>query len=172
MFGTLFLLATVSLSGSGTDLMTEIRAGKLLCSNPDVSTKTCSAIVIFSVGDDGDIKETTEMLISPSPPITLEMSSPSQIQGSVNCTVLTLPLMQKGRVRVNGAPLPSDQNEAVLSKIIEVMGPMADKRACEELRIEAGQLLKIGQVEGIEVTLPGKPVKWISPEDGFKVAPY
>ena len=79
--------------------------------------------------------------------------------------------MQKGQVRINGAPLPSDQNVAVLSKILEVMGPMADKRACDEIRIEAGQLVKFGQVEGVEVKLPGKPVRWISMDEGFKVAP-
>ena len=171
MFVTLFLLAASSFGGMGTDLMTEIRAGKLLCSNPDLSTKTCSAITIFSLGQDGNINETTEILITPNPPVTVEMSAPSQIQGSVNCTMLTLRQMQDGKVRVNGAPLPSDQNEKVLSKIMEVMGPMADKRACDELRIEAGQLVKFGQVDGVEVKLPGKPVKWINTDDGFKVAP-
>ena len=171
MFGTLFLLATSSMGGVGTDLMTEIRTGKMLCSNPDLGKKTCSAITIFSVGQDGSVKETTEMLIAPNPPITVEMSAPSQIQGPVNCTVLTIPQMQKGKVRINGAPLPSDQNLAVLSKIMEVMGPMADKRACDEIRIEAGQLVKFGQVEGVEVKLPGKPVRWISMDEGFKVAP-
>ena len=171
MFGTLFLLATSSLGGMGTDMMTEIRAGKLLCSNPDLSTKTCSAITTFIFDANGNATETAELLISPNPPITLEMSSTVEIRGSVNCGKLTLAQMQKGRLRINGTLLPPDQNEAALSKIIEMMASMADKRACDELRIEAGQLVKIGQVDEVEIKLPGKPVKWISVDDGFRVAP-
>ena len=171
MFGTLFLLATSSLGGAGTDFMTEIRADQMLCSNPDLSTKTCSAIATFILDENGNATETAELLISPSPPITLEMSTSVEIRGSVNCSKLTLAQMQKGRLRVNGTLLPSEQNEAALSKITAMMASMADKRACDELRIEAGQLIKIGQVDGIEIKLPGKPVSWISKNDGFKVAP-
>ena len=171
MFGTLLLLATSSLTGMGTDFTTEIRTGKMLCSNPDMNTKTCTAIATFNIGEDGTATETTELLMSPNPPITLEMSVPVEIQGSVNCGKLTIPQMQKGRLRIDGTLLPADQNKEAMAKIIEKLGFMADKRACDELRIEAGQLIKVGQVDGINVNLPGKPVTWIGVEDGFRVAP-
>ena len=171
MFGILLLLASSSIVGTGTDYMTEIGAGRLLCSSPDLGTKTCSAITTFTIEADGNASESAEILISPSPPITLEMSSTAEIKGSVNCSKLTLVQMKEGRLRIKGELLPSEQNEAALSKIIPMLASMADKRACDELRIEAGQLIKVGQVDEVEVKLPGKPVIWIGADDGFRVAP-
>jgi len=36
--------------------------------------------------------------------------------------------------------------------------------------MEAGQLMKFGQVEQVDLKLPGKLVKWIDPTEGFRVA--
>ena len=79
--------------------------------------------------------------------------------------------MQKGKLRMNGTLLPSDRNEAVLNKLLEKLKPMAGRKACEALRVEDGQLRKFGQVERIDLKLPGKPVSWISAAEGYKVAP-
>jgi hypothetical protein len=48
---------------------------------------------------------------------------------------------------------------------------MAGRKVCEGLQVEDGQLVKYGQVERVDLKLPGKPVSWISPADGYRVAP-
>ena len=79
--------------------------------------------------------------------------------------------MQKGRLRMNGTLFPPDRNEAALKMLIERLKPMAGREACEVLRIEDGELKKFGQVERVDLNLPGKPVSWINPADGYRVAP-
>ncbi len=115
--------------------------------------------------------ETTELLISPNQPITVQMSAAVEVEGNRTCGMLELPNLQAGRVRVNGDLLPPDRNEAVLAKLIEVMKPMLGRKSCDAIVQENGQLLKLGQVDRVELALPGKPVAWVSPSDGYKVAP-
>ena len=171
MLAALFLLAS-SATGFGTEMLTEILAGKVLCSNPDLVTKTCSSIASFSIAQNGVVTETTELLISPNQRSTLEMSSTVVIDGATNCGAITLAEMKKGRLRINGMPLPPDRNEIALSKILEKLGPMAGRKTCDVLRVEAGQLLKYGQVDRIDIKLPPKPVVWISLDKRFIVAPH
>ena len=171
MFGLLlFFLASGSVT-SDTDIMAQVKSNKVLCSNPDEATKTCSAIASYILAKNGILTETAEILISPDQPITLEMSSVVSVDGAVNCGALTLPEMQKGRLRLNGRLLPPDRNEAALSRLLERLAPMAGRKSCEELRIKSGQLFKFGQVDRIDLKLPEKPVKWVSLDEGFRVAP-
>ena len=143
----------------------------MLCANPDPATKTCSSIISYTPGKNGTFVETGEVLISPGQPITLEMSSAVQVEGGAICGTMEFADMQKGKLRMNGTLLPSDRNEAVLNKLLEKLKPMAGRKACEALRVEDGQLRKFGQVERIDLKLPGKPVSWISAAEGYKVAP-
>ena len=171
MFLAILLLAAASSGPSGTDVLAQVQLGKMLCANPDPATRTCSSIVSYTPGKNGTFVETGEVLISPNQPITLEMSSVVQVEGGAFCGTVEFADMQKGKLRMNGTLLPSDRNEAALSKLLEKLKPMAGRKACEALRIEEGQLKKYGQVERIDLNLPGKPVSWISPADGYKVAP-
>ena len=170
----LFALALLLAATSGpavTDVPAQSRLGKILCVNPDNTTRTCSSIISYKPGPNGTLVETGEVLISPDQPITLEIASLGKVEGGAICGAVELADMQKGKLRVNGTPLPSDRNTAALNKLLERMKPMAGRKACEGLRVQNGQLVKYGQVERIDINLPGKPVRWISPSEGYRVAP-
>ena len=98
------------------------------------------------------------------------MTSLVKEEGGALCGVVQLADMQKGIVRVNGTPLPAEQNAAAVAKLVERLASMAGKKACEALRLRDGQLMKYGQVDKVDLRLPGKPVKWIDPGEGFQVA--
>ena len=166
---TLLLIATNG--PAATDVSAQSRLGKILCVNPNVATKTCSSIISYKPGPDGTLIETGEVLISPDQPITLEIASAAKVEGGAICGAVELADMQQGKLRMNGTLLPLDRNAAALSKLIERMKPMAGRKACEGLRVENGQLMKYGQVERIDINLPGKPVRWINPSEGYRVAP-
>ena len=136
-----------------------------------MATKTCSAIASYAGGKNGAFVETSEILLSTGQPLTLELSAVAQVKGSVICGIMKWADLQKGLVRISGSPLPAEQNAAVLNKLIEKLKPMAGREVCEELRVEDGQLMKYGQVERVDIKRPGKPVRWITAADGFKVGP-
>lgn len=171
----MFLEITLLLAGvsnqAATDVLAQSQSGKVMCVNHDPATKTCSSIISYKPQSDGRLLETGEVLISPDQSLTLEMSSMVQAKGGAICGAVSLADMQKGRLRMNGTLFPPDRNEAALNKLIERLKPMAGREACEMLRIEDGELRKYGQVERVDLKLPGKPVSWINPADGYQVAP-
>ena len=171
MFLAIMVLLAASSGPAGTDVLGQSQSGKMMCVNPDPATKTCSSIISYKPQKDGSLLETGEVLISPGQSLTFEMSSLVKARGGAMCGTVGLADMQKGRLRMNGTLFPPDRNEAALQKFIERLKPMAGREACEALRIQDGQLKKFGQVERVDLNLPGKPVSWISPADGYKVAP-
>lgn len=154
-----------------TDYPAGIRAGKLLCSNPDPAAKTCSNIDSFIRAADGTLTDTGETLLASEPLVTLETSVIVHAEGATNCGVLELADLKKARVRVNGELLPPDRNALVVDKIVEKMSPLAGRKACETLHMDGGKLIKSANMEGVDVKIPDKPVAWIAPGDGYRVAP-
>ncbi|MBV2146841.1 hypothetical protein KRZ98_00860 [Sphingobium sp. AS12] len=167
----LFLFAAVAANQTETDVTAQSKAGMLLCSNPDVATKTCSTIATYSVVEGGASIETAEILLSADQPVTLEMSAPVKIEGGTICGQLTEAALVNAKVRLNGALLPADRNSAALNSLLPKLRPLVGRQTCDGLRIEGERLMKYGQVDRIDVNLPGKPVIWIAPSSGYKVAP-
>ncbi|MFC3442080.1 hypothetical protein ACFOKF_12960 [Sphingobium rhizovicinum] len=168
---SLFLLATAVAGMSEIDVGANSRAGMQLCSNPDAATKTCSAIASYAVAGDGSFVETTEVLIAADKPITLQMSVPVQVEGGSICGQMTEGGLEGAMVRVGGVPLPADRNSAALNSLMPQLKPLVGRKTCDGLRVEDGRLMKYGQVDRIDVNLPGKPVAWVSVGSGYRVAP-
>lgn len=166
------LLAAASLGSPDTGVRTQVDAGKMLCSNPDEASKTCSAIASYARTPDGSFIETTQLVLPAAQPLTLQLSARAEIKGSLVCGVLSEADLKNGVVRIDGAALPADQNAAALNKLAERLRPMVDRQICEELRVEDGRLMKYGQAERVDIKLPGKPVRWISRADGYRVASH
>jgi hypothetical protein len=165
------LLILAATSSQETDMLSQFRAGKLLCTNPDPQTKTCSTIDRLTIGPDGTMTTTGETLIVPDKSITLQVTSAAHFEAGAICGVMGLDDLKKGIVRADGSPLPPDRNALVLERLKTVFQPLAGQKICEGLRLNNGQLQKIGQAERVDLPLPGKPVRWIGPDEGYRVAP-
>lgn len=171
MITAVFLIVAGANVQADVDILAQSKSGKMLCVNPDASTKTCSSITSFKVFADGSVTETTEVLLTPDQPITLTMSIATEVAGGSNCGVMTLDDLRRGQVRANGEALPSDRNALVLERLERSMGSLAGKKVCDAIRVEKDSLVKYGQIEGVDIKLPAKPVMWVSTNDGYTVAP-
>jgi len=171
------LVAALALSASAApippdDLAANIAAGHLLCSNPDTASKTCTTIDAYAPVSGDAYANTGELMISEVPLITIATTAVVRIENGAVCgTILAADLLNR-RVRLNGADLPPERNAAVLAKLAEKFAPMVGKKSCETVSLIDGELLKFGQIQGVDIRLPGKSVKWITPQDGYKVAPH
>ncbi len=152
------------------DILANIKAGRMLCSNPGELTKTCTTIDAYAPAADGAFADTGELMINETPLITLTTTSVVRVQNGAICGTMLEADLLAGKVRVNGALLPPDRNAAVLAKVAEKFSSMFGKQACETVSLIDGKLLKFGQIEGVDIKLPGKPVKWIAPGEGYTVA--
>lgn len=153
------------------DILARSESGKVLCSNPDAATKSCSSITSFNISADGSVSETTEVLLTKDQTLTLTMTIATQVTAGCICGTMTLDDLRRGQVRMGGQAIPVDRNTLVLERLEQSMAPLAGKRTCDAIRLESTGLVKYGQVEGIDIKLPGKPVMWVSPSDGYKVKP-
>ena len=170
------LLATLLLMAAAgpvaeAELLEQLQASKALCVDPDARAQTCSAIDRYRPAIGGGFVNTGEVLLSADPVVTLEVTSTVHVENGAICGVVLLDELQRGRVRMNGVHLPYAENARALAALAEQMKPLAGRKACETLRVEDGRLMKYGQIEGIAAAPPGKPVAWISRDDGYRVAP-
>ena len=168
---TAVLAILVAAISPGIDVKAQSLADKALCSNPNHLAKTCSAIARYTISPNGSARETTELLIAPTQHVTLEMSATASIDGNSVCGSLSMLDLEAGIVRINGERLPKDRHAAALGRLVEALKPMVGRRTCDALQIVDGQLLKFGQVDGVEIKLPGKPVAWIAKDAGYTVVP-
>lgn len=171
MFFASILMAAGVGAVAETDVLAQIRAGKVLCANPDQATRTCTSIDAFAPLAEEIFIDTGEVLISPAQALTLEVASTVRVENGAICGVMALADLRNGTVRVNGALLPPAHNAQVLGKLTQQLKPLAGRKVCETLRMENGQLFKYGQVEGVDRNPPGKPVKWVGLDEAYKVAP-
>lgn len=170
MLLTIALLLAANGGYSETDVALQSSLGKQLCVNPDAGAKTCSSILSYKPGVGGFLVETGELLIAPAQGMTLELSSSVKEEGGALCGAIQAADLQKGIVRVRGMPLSAERNSAVLAMLTDRMAPVIGKKACEVLIVREGQLQKVGQVDGLDLKLPGKPVKWVDPTEDYRVA--
>ena len=153
------------------DILANINAGRSLCSNPDPATKTCTTIATYAPSDTGTFSENAEILINESPPIIFATKTLVRLEDGAICGTVEEATISNGKVRYNGVLLPADRNAAVVARLAENFATMFGKKTCDRISLVDGKLLKFGQVERVDIKLPGKPVQWISPGDGYKVAP-
>lgn len=168
----ILLLALASAaSPPETDMLAQFKAGRMLCSNPDSNTKTCSTIDRLTLRADGVMIDTGETLLALDKPVTLEVASVAHFEAGALCGTMDVADLRNGIVRADGVPLPADRNALALEKLTAALQPLAGRKICEGLRLQDGQLVKIGQAERFDLPLPGKPVRWIMPDEGYRVAP-
>jgi len=153
------------------DVLGQSKSGKVLCANPDAATKSCSSISSYNTSADGSVIETTEVLLTPDQPLTLTMSIGTKVADGSICGVMTLEDLKRGQVKLDGDAIPADRNALVLKRLEASMGSLAGREVCDALRIENNGLVKYGQVERVDLKLPGKPAMWVSSADEYKVAP-
>lgn len=167
----LAILAATATAPAETDALAQMQAWKILCTYPDETAHTCTSIEVFVEQPDGSFIATSETLLPGGEGLSLEISSTVRVENGAICGTIDLADMQKGMLRMNGLPLPPEQNVAALGKLIERLKPMAGRKVCEALHIVDGQLLKFGQIDGVDINLPGKPVRWVMSDEGYRLAP-
>jgi hypothetical protein len=164
------LLALATPQPAETDMLAQFAAGKLLCTAPDIEHKTCATIDQVIIRDDGTLIDTGETLIPGSQSATLETSSRAEMDDGALCGILDLADVRKGVVRVNGSPLPSSRNASVIARLSSLYSASEGARVCERLSITNGHLIRSANIEGAVDSPPDQSARWITRDEGYRVA--
>ncbi|MCJ2181307.1 hypothetical protein MTR62_01080 [Novosphingobium sp. 1949] len=157
------------------DIAGQVAKGKVLCTNPDVASRTCTTIDRQAPAGPGRFTDTGEVLIPAAKAITLETRSAMTLEGANQlCGQIRREDLLQGTLRVEGVALEPEPNAAALAHLAQTIFAQLDgRRVCETLgHDKAGRLVKIDTMEGFDGNVPPRPVQWIAPDAGYTVAPH
>jgi hypothetical protein len=151
--------------------MAPAKQGMLQCHGPDILFKTCDALSkVWQVGPDRYRFE-SEIVVDPDGPVLMTERNTVTAQGTKLCETVRLAEIDSWTVKVAGAPASPAQAARYRGALKRKLAPISGKIACSAI---------IGGEQGftVEATIGGKRVpafdyamKWVSPNDGWTVAP-
>jgi hypothetical protein len=147
-------------------------AGQVECYIPNVERRTCRSIGAYAKQSNGIVHNTSIVLISADPPATMETTAPVQVKGRAVCSVLTARDIATARFRIAGKPVEAGPAESLREAIAGDMKGIFGREVCASYAPgKDGALVAEVSLDGKRTPKLDQPVLWVSPADGYKVAP-
>lgn len=167
MISIAFALAAASVA----EQMTPAKQGMLQCQLPDELFKTCLSLgKVYQTGPATWVYE-TEMAIND---VVVSMSTEVFVRGSQLCDVIDLNDLDHATYKTQGRPASPSQVAEVKSTFRRMMGFFKGKTVCTSIVAGAeglGTDIMQATIGGKRIPEADYAVRWVSPNDGWKVAP-
>jgi hypothetical protein len=166
------LLAFAVAAGvSGADPLAPARHGMMQCYQPNIRAKTCQSLASYLSQGGRNYGNTALVMLSPKDDMTLETTTPvTVIEGAV-CGAIRAEDIARGTLRLAGQKLAPEQATPLLDRISESMSSIIGKQICTTYEPSGEALIAKGRVDGLYRADMDQSVKWVSPSDGYTVAP-
>ena len=167
------LLMTIAASADAVpDPVAPAKSGMLQCYSPDDTAKTCRSLAGYVAQADGSFVNDATVLIVPEPPLTLQTSSVVRVKGNAVCGPITERQLKAGKLLLHGQELPPGRANSIRTQIGGAMASFIGKEICTTYMPGAGGLLIANAtVDGVARPDLQQNVRWVRPEDGYRVAP-
>src|SRR5262249_29566619 len=123
----------------------------------------------------GGIENPASVLINPNPAIVMNTVSPVTIRKGQVCGYLRKADIETAHFTVNGAEADSATSASLRQRVTVLFAPMLDHEICTAYIPKQGgakdELIAKATVDGAPMPGPEQIVIWVSPSDGYKVAP-
>lgn len=170
MLLSVIVAAAVGASGAASaNPLTLAEKGQLQCYRPDLQKKTCQSIAAYHRTGPGTYDNTALIPIGAS--ATLETHTPVVIKGSAVCGFIRVQDTIAGTVRVSGQVLDAERAKPVLERLAQAMAPLVGKEICTKYELAGTDFVAKISIGGSYRSDQDERVKWISPADGYTVAP-
>jgi hypothetical protein len=160
--------AAPSSSGSANPLV-PAEKGQLQCYRPDVQKKTCQSIASYKRTGPGLYNNGA--LVALGNGATLETHTPVVVQGDAVCGSLRSPDVIAGTLRMGDRVVDPNTARPTLERIAQILAPILGKEICTRYEPKGTDFEAKGSIAGIYRADLDQTVKWISPSDGYSVAP-
>jgi hypothetical protein len=145
-------------------------SGELQCTGPDTVKKTCQSITAYKVNTKGPVESTATVLVSQSPVVVMTTVTKVVIRGNQVCTQMRPTDIGNATYSVDGKPASEGQANTFRSVMQAAMLTSFGKAVCTAYVAGPDGLSTQVTIEGMPQ--PGSQrVIWVSPADGYKVAP-
>lgn len=151
--------------------ITQASNGSLQCYSPNAQAKTCRALAGYFRRADGTIANPSTVIITNSPLITMSAVSSITIKDAQVCGPLTAADVAAATFQVNGQPASPDQTAKLRAAVTGAMKGIFGKEICTAYVSVGGVITTKGSVDGVPQPAADQTVIWVSPSDGYQVAP-
>ncbi len=168
----LMLLLAAAVADAPADPMEPATRGMLQCHAPDDVKKTCKSLASYTAKGDGTYTNDAILLIAPDGPLTLRTSSIVRVKDGAICGTLTTKQFDKAQLFYGDTVIPPGRADPILDRIEDAMTSFIGKEICSTYTPgENGLLVASPTVDGAARPELKQNIRWVSPGDGYKVAP-
>lgn len=164
------LAAADALPAAYPDPLGPAATGQAQCYVPDSTRKTCSSMAYYKARGDGTFDNTAVVLLSSSPVVVMQTITPATVADGAICGKIEADQIAAAALTVNGQSLSSADAAPMLAKISAAMKSIYGRQICTRYIPDGGQLIAKTTMDGAPQS-DGQKVIWVSPNDGYHVAP-
>lgn len=147
-----------------------VQYGQVQCYSPDAATRTCNSIAKYTPDGSG-FTNTATILLSSRPAVTMTTSTRVQVRDGAVCGTLRDEDIQAAKVKVEGRELSAEEASLVVSAVADAVNDYVGQEICTTYVAAGDGLTAKASVQGTPRPDLDQPVIWVSPSDGYKVAP-
>ena len=152
--------------------LTPAADGRMQCYAPDTARKTCQSMAVYRRGEKGGIDNIAIVLISRSPAITMRTVSSVELKNGQVCGLVQLDDLQKAVFTIDGQPADADQTAQLRQQLAAAMKDVVGKEVCTAYIPAGAGFTAKATIAGVAQSSDSdQTVIWVSPADGYKVAP-
>ncbi len=168
------LFALLALAATGTqaypDPLTPAASGQVQCYAP-TDRKTCTSIGTYTANGDGTFANGASILLNKQPVVIMQSTTPVTIKAGAVCGTITRDNIAKAGLTVNGQALPPEKAGPVLEQIAGALGSVIDHEICTTYVPDGAGFTAKSVMDGKAQPNQDQKVIWVSPSDGYTVAP-
>lgn len=145
--------------------------GKAQCYSPDLARKVCRSINTYALRPDGQIANTATVVIEKSPAVLITTVSISTVVNRRVCTVVKKGDLLAATFTVNGDAPAEDQTAQLRVAILSGWAGLIDHAVCVSFVADGSGFVAHTAFDGLPRPNLDQRMMWVTPKDGWKVAP-
>jgi len=144
-------------------------SGQLQCYQPNIANKSCRSLAGYRMTVDG-IANTAVAMLSAKPLITMETVTHVEIKNGQVCGRMRAHDIETAKLLMDGSPVSAQIEESLRKQLFAGLKSEFDHEICTAYTPDGDGFIAKATDNGVPV--PGKQrLIWVSPGDGYKVAP-
>jgi len=175
MRGFLIVLALMmpAFSAQAADLgpLAPAAEGKVQCFQPNEVAKTCQSIGSYRISPTGEIENTATIMISTGPQVVMTTHAPAVIKAGKDCGVLKPAHLDAATFMVEGQPATASQTAALRTQMKGALRTPLGHEVCSAYAPNGAALMATSTFDGLARPDLDQKVMWVSPSEGYRVAP-
>ena len=144
--------------------------GQVQCYAP-TDHKTCASMAAYTANGDGTYANVATVLLSKQPLVVLQTTTPVSLKSGAVCGAVRQQDIAAATLSVNGQAVPADKAAPILAHISVALGSIIDHEICTAYVPDGAGLVAKATMDGKPQPNQDQKVIWVSPADGYSVAP-